>query len=529
MTGSPAVPTPEGASPDDPQRALLPWLYVLARQARPPAAARQAALVSTFTLGAQMFALVAQVAFAVVFGASSRSDAFFAALALPLYVTTILVGSVSVVFVPILAEHRARAGAQGSTEVAAGALQLVSLSLSAVAVAGIAFAEPLIAWTVPGLDPEARALATELAVLLWPSVIGSALVALLSALWQIEGRFGWAAAVPLVGAGVNLGVLVALTPGIGVVGAAVAWTASSAVQVVLLAPILRRYWRAGLALSHPGVIALVSGLAPLALANVFIRASTLLERYLGSQLEPGELSQVSYASRIVAAVGIFVAAGPGAVLFVRLANDAAAGDRSRVAGTVSRGIRAIWLVVAPLVALMIALAEPAVRLALEHGAFSRADSLAVAALVRVYSLSVVAVALSAVTAHAIYALRATRLVAAVGAVEGIAYVIYTSLLAQRYGATGIALGFSIYYLGSVTWQLVYLRHATHAGGGGTARSFLVTTAIAGACGLAAWVAGNGVEAPLPALVAGVAAGIALYAVGIVFLQRTVLRLVIRAV
>lgn len=512
---------------DAPQRALVPWLFSVARQARAPLAARQAALVSILTLGAQMFALGAQVAFAVVFGATSRSDAFFAALALPLYVTTILVGSVSVVFVPILAEHRARAGRAGAAEVAAGALQLVTLSLVSLAIVGIVFADILVAWTAPGLDAEARAVATELAMVIWPSVIGSGLGALLTALWQIEGRFGWAATAPLLGAGLNLAILVALAPVTGIVGAAVGWTASSVVQVILLAPILRAYWRARLALRHPAVLALIAGLAPLALANIFIRASTLLERYLGSHLDPGELSHVTYASRIVAAVGIFAAAGPGAVLFVRLAKDAAAGDRSRLAGTISRGVRAIWLIVAPLVALMVALPEPAVRLALEHGAFSRADSIAVSGLVRVYALSVIAVALSAVTAHAIYALRATRLVAAVGAVEGLAYIIYTALLAQRYGAVGIALGFSVYYLVSVAWQLVYLRNATRASGVGTARSFVVTSAIAGVCGLVAWAAAQGVESPLLALVAGVIAGLTLYVVGIAFLQRPVLRLLIR--
>lgn len=525
MNESPVGPIPDGGSPDLAHRSpLINRLYAFGRAARTPLAARRAALISMLTLGAQALALGAQVTFAVLFGATAQSDAFFAALAVPLYVTTVLIASLSVVFVPIVVEHHARGGPEGARDLATGTLQLTTITLSAITVGGMILAEPLIVWSAPGLDPPTRRLAAELALLIWPSVLASGLVALLASLCQVEGRFGWASAVPLVGAAANLALIAALAPSAGVFSAAMAWTVSAWLQVALLAPIATRFWRAAFVIRHPALLALVIGLAPLAAANLFIRASTVLERYLGSELPPGELSQLTYASRIVAAVTLFVAAGPGAVLFVRLAGDAATGDRARLASTISRGMQALWLIAAPLVAIMVGLAEPGIRILLEYGAFARPDSLAVAALVRIYAPTVLAGALSAITGHAIYALKATRTIAAIGALEGLAYVVYTPVLAQHYGASGIALGLTIYHVGSLTWQLAYLRRATRAPGARVARRLSITSSLALAAGVASWLVAGLLESPFGAFAVGGGVGLLVYALGVAGLQRSRIRI-----
>jgi len=480
---------------------------------------RDAALVSAATLASQLVALGAQVVFAVAFGASSESDAFFAALALPLYVSAVLISALPVVFVPIFIEQRSRDGAVTSSKVATATINLTALLLAGVALIGIGFARPLLALSAPGLSGRTLELGGELASILWPSIVGSGLAALLTARWQADGRFAWPSTVPLIGAAVNLLLLVTLTPQMGAVGAALAWTASLSLQAILLTPIAVRTWTPSLLIGHPAIIALIVSVAPLVLANVFIRASVVLERYLGSQLPPGDLSHLTYASRIVLAVGVFVAAGPGTVIFPRLAEDVALGDRSALAERVSAGLRSLWLVIAPVLALTIALADHGVRLVLEYGAFTRGDAEAVASIVRFYAPAIAGIGLSAVSAHALYALRATRLLAGAGAAEGIAYIIYTALLARAFGVTGIALGFSVYYLVSVAWHLLYVRRVTGTSGLRLAGSFAATGVIASIAGVCAWIgAVNWSETPLIASVFGGLVGLAAYGAGLMLIR-----------
>ena len=471
-------------------------------------------LVSVLTLAAQAGVAISQFVFAAMFGASSETDAFFAAISPPLYVTTVLVASLSVVFLPIFIERRSAQGAGDAWVVANGATNALALLLVAIAFVGAVFADAIIGLTAPGLPSDARAVAAQLAVILWPSIVGSGLVVLLTSIWQIDSRFGWPAVVPVIGAGVNLALLVALRAPLGVASAAVAWTASLLLQAALLAPVIAPHWRPKLAVSHPGVRAVFVALAPLVAAAVFIRASTLVERYLASEFPSGQLSQLTYASRAVAALGVLVSAGPAAVLFPRMAQDVSALDFAGLRSRASLGIRSLWLLVAPCVALLIALAEPIVRTVFEHGAFTRADSQAVAALLRIYAPSVIAVGLAAVTGRAIYALKAVRFLALMGAIEGFLYIVYTTLLAHALGVGGIALGYTIYFLGSITWQLIYLRHVLGAGGTALARSFVGIAVLAAVAGIAAWLVTLAIDAAPAAVLAGGIVGCFVYALGL---------------
>jgi putative peptidoglycan lipid II flippase len=273
-----------------------------------------------------------------------------------------------------------------------------------------------------------------------------------------------------------------------------------------------------LGLGDAALRAFLVALAPLILANVFIRASTVVERYLASELPTGELSQVTYASRIVLTLAVLLSAGPAAVIFPRMARDTATGGTA-LRTTVSDGLQSLWNLVAPIVALLIALADPGVRLVFEHGAFTRADSEAVSSLLRLYSPSLVAAALGAITGRAIYALKATRVLAAVGTAEGVAYVLYTTVLAHTLGASGIALGFTLYYLGSLAWQLIFLRHALHASGRTFARSVAITGTVAIVAGLSAWLASRMVEEPVVAVLWGGLIGLGIYVLGQVVVAR----------
>jgi putative peptidoglycan lipid II flippase len=480
---------------------------------------RDVVLVSGFALATQAFLLASQFVFAVIFGASVQSDAFFAALALPLYVSTVLISSLAVVFLPVVVELRAGGSGPEADGFISGIINLTAVVLTAVAIGGVLLADPLISLTAPGLPIAGRDLARVLATILWPSIVGSGLIVLLTALWQLDSRFGWSAAVPFLGAIANLALLALLAPLVGPSAAAIGWTASALVQAALLVPVLRTTWRPWLPLRHAAVRTFLVALAPLILANVFIRASTVVERYLASELPTGELSQVTYASRIVLTLAVLLSAGPMAVIFPRMARDTAAGGAALLRTTVSEGLESLWYVVAPIVALLIALAEPGVRLVFEHGAFTHADSEAVSSLVRLYSPSLVAGALGAITGRALYALRATRVLAAVGTVEGAAYVVYTVVLAHSLGASGIAIGFSIYYMGSLAWQLVYLRRALRASGVAFARRLATTTAVAILAGLGAWSASRFAEEPFIATLFGGLVGLGIYALGGIILLR----------
>lgn len=506
---SPSTPATTAAAALAPPRRLGPW------------AVRDVALVSGVTLLSQVLSFASQVVFAALFGASAESDAYFAALALPLYVSNVLISAVAVVFVGAFVEQRTRSGRDQGDLIASSTLNLAVLVLVGLAAVGSIFAGPLLQWSAPGLESHTHVLAAALALVLWPSVVASGLVAVLTVLWHVEGRFTRVAGIALLGAGVNLGLIAVLAPRFGVTAVAAAWTASLVLQAVLLVPVFARRWRPSIDVRNPAILGLIVTVAPLVAANVFIRASTVLDRFLASDLPEGTLSELTYASRIAAALGIMIASGPATVILPRLAEDVAARDTAALGERVSQGLRTLTLVVAPVVMLTMALSLPATRLLLERGAFSRESAASVALLVSIYAPTVLVTGLAAVTAQALYALRATRLIATVGAAEGVAYILYTFLLARWLGAPGIALGFTIYSMGSLTWQLVYLRRVAPSA---TLRLLPVTLlagSLAVTAGLVSWAVSGWTDVPLISLLTGGIAGGGLYAGGLALVLRRV--------
>src|SRR5688500_17466457 len=100
-------------------------------------------LVSGLTFAAQLAALGSQLVFAALFGASSDSDAYFAALSLPLYCSAVFISALAVAFIPAFIEVRARDAAVAD-EFAVGTVNLAVVTLAAAAAIGMLFADGLI-------------------------------------------------------------------------------------------------------------------------------------------------------------------------------------------------------------------------------------------------------------------------------------------------------------------------------------------------------------------------------------------------
>lgn len=452
---------------------------------------RPTLVITLFTFLAQVVAFVTQVVIAAAFGARADMDAFLAANTLPQYLLSIVLNALGFVFIPVFLEYGKEGRADDAWRLASAVLTLCALTLGLLALGGVVLAQPLLHLTTPGLPGASLQLAARVAMIAWPAVVATGLVTLLSATYHAQGRFGWPAVVPVLGALLNLVLVAALAPRVGVVGVAIAALVSFVLQMVLLLPIVTREprFRPVLNVRDPGVREVLRLLLPLVVANVFVRSTPIVDRYVASALGEGAISHLGYAFRVVTIFGTLLATGITTVVFPRMASDRAKGDFAGLRHTISLGLRFMWLIVAPVMAVSLALAFPLVTVLFRRGEFSVTDAQAVARLVQVYLLALVSICLSNVAGRALYALKDTWTVGVVGIIEAIAYVLYTPVLAHRYGTVGIAASFVVYFNTSLLWLLWLVRSKTgKVGGRGVIISFL-RTALASLCG---WAAAYGV-------------------------------------
>ena len=471
-------------------------------------------IVTIFTLGAQIVGFVTQILIAAIFGAQADMDAFLAASTLPQYVTAVLLSALGFVFIPVFVEYAAAGNATEAWKVASTVLTLCTLLLACIAGAGILFARPLLVLSAPGLAPDSLDLAVHVARITWPAIVATGLVSLLTGIYQSQHRFGWPSAVPMLGALANLTLIAVLARPLGVVGVAVGAAASLLLQAVLLMPIGHGAGRFRLSFDwrHPGVVGLFRLLTPLVLSGLLIRWTPIIDRFLASELPGGTISQLGYAFKLVSLAAMLVSSGITTVIFLRMAENAATNDIDALRGTLSSGMRLMWLVLAPAIALGFALALPLIQSIYLRGAFLADDATSVAFLFQIYMLALAAMCLGNLTGRTFYALKETRIIAIVSVFEALAYAIYTPLLAAHFGAAGVALGFVFYYDLGLLWHLVFIRYKLGNSGG---RQILLSSTrigLAALCaGTAAWLAVHWLPNSWGQLLAGAVTGAAVYA------------------
>lgn len=451
---------------------------------------RPTVVVTLFAIGGQAIGFVTQMVIAAAFGARADMDAFLAANTLPQYAIAVLLSALGFVFIPVFVDYSSSGDDREAWEVVNSFVTLCAVGLGVLALVGIVFARPLLRWTTPGLSPESLDLAARVAVFTWPTLVVTGLASLLTGIYQAQRRFGWSSAAPVIGALLNLGLVVALARPLGILGVAISATAGMTLQLILLAPIVLRSGRFRVSFNyrHPGVRHVLHLLWPLVLSGLLIRWTPIIDRYLASNLGEGAISHLSYAFKLLTLFTVLISTGITTVIFPRMALNTATGDLRGLGHTVSMGLRLMWLVTAPAITLGAALSVPLVSTVFLRGQFGRADAVRVAAFLQIYLWSLIAGTLGNITGRAFYALKETRIIAIMGVVEAVAYAVYAPRLVMWLGAAGIALAYVLYYNASLLWQLPVLRYKIGKAGGRTILiSFLRTGLAAAIAGAAAWL------------------------------------------
>lgn len=484
--------------------------------------------ITIFSVVSPFITFLIQVVIAAYFGATAMMDAFLAGTTLPMYVVAVLLGSAVPVFMPLFIGRLAGGQEKIAWQLAASVLSVSFLAISALALAGIAFAEPLLRLTTPGLSGEALAAAVSVARITWLSVPAAVLTAFLTGIYQARGRFIWSSAVPVIGTVVNLSLLPFLIPVTGISGVAISAAVSLILQMLLLLPVLKG-GTGGFSFTprDPGLAEIGRLAFPMILFGVLTKCTPIVERHLASGMDPGSISHLGYAFRLMTIASFIISTGIATVAFPRMALESALADVKSLWKTISVSFRMLFLVVAPAITLGAALSLPLVSVLFERGKFTAADSFAVCGLLRIYLLALVAASLGNISGRAFFAIKDTRTLAIFGTLETLAYVVYTAFLASRFGVKGIAWGYVIYFCISFSWNFFVLKYRFGRADPAVYRSFGLTGASACAAGLAAWFVKSLLPGAWLQLGGGIAAGALAYLAALKFLKSEDLELFLK--
>jgi putative peptidoglycan lipid II flippase len=400
---------------------------------------RTAGLVTVITSLGSLLGLIRDVLLARFFGASVQTDAFLVAWTVPETITPLLMeGALAFLLIPLLSRELE---VRGTMDRVVGRTFLpVVIGLAVLTAAVAALAPVIVAVLTPGLqDPELAVRCFRAAAL---TVLFLGTSGYMMSVLRASEQFlvpSW------VYVAYNVGILACIVPfhgRYGVLIAAVGLSVGGALMVVVQVPaFLRRVSLRSLRLHlNRRLLMAATTFLPLGLYTIGRQAQVYVERYFGSDLDPGTISHLNYATKI-AQIPVVMATTVALISLPALSRDAAADRRQDYRRGVEHNLRLGMLLIFPAMTMLIAFAPEIVHVLFQRGAFLSADTASTAGIMRVYTLGLLGQTLTVVTTLCFFSVGRTSWYPGVAAVVGLVVTIAVSGASfHSLGARGLALG-----------------------------------------------------------------------------------------
>ncbi|MCR9294787.1 MAG: polysaccharide biosynthesis C-terminal domain-containing protein [bacterium] len=382
---------------------------------------------------------------ASLYGATAETDPLWFALAIPTFLVAVVTGSLSYVLVPELVARFEQAANQRDAWRLASFVGLLTLLASAT-ISAIVYlgAEPICRMLFAEKVPGQHALAVEMLQILSVQVLLTGGISWAQSVLHSRHQFAVAALGGVVGTAAGLA-MVFLYGDRGIQVVAWAINLGSLISLIIhLLPIL-----SSLAIPYAdasSIWRLCSVFWPLLLGAIFLRVSPLVDRVWASQLDPGSLTRINYADRIVMALLTIGTSSLSLIAFPQLAEHLASHGKQGFSRHFSLCFRRMILLIVPIAIGVGVFSLRIVSDLLEGKMFTPEDSHVVGLLVAILMGMFVGASLSELLARGFYVLGDTKAPTMIGVIGLSLGLLMKYALFQFVGIWGIALGIALHFL-----------------------------------------------------------------------------------
>lgn len=414
---------------------------------------RSIATVGGWTMASRVLGFVRDAMMAAVLGAGPAAEAFVVAFRLPnLFRRLFAEGALNAALVPIYARRMEREGRDSAVRFGGEAAVLLILVMLALTVLAMAFMPFVILVLAPGFaDDEATfALAVALSTVTFPYLTFMALSALLSGMLNTAGRFGAAAAAPML---LNVVLIAAMLLSLSgffpmIPAEFLAW----GVFIAGIAQFGLVAWdckRAGILFHLPrprigtDIRLLLRRMGPGVLSAGVSQINMVVSTILASLLPAGAIAHLYYADRVAQLPLGVIGVAISVALLPLLSRQLSAGDDAGARDSLNRSLEIGMLFTLPAAAALIAMPLPIVDVLFRRGAFEAGDAFATAEVVAAMAVGLPPVVLVKVLSPAFFARGDTRTPLYIAALSMALNLVLAFALMRVLGAAGIALAASL--------------------------------------------------------------------------------------
>ncbi len=408
--------------------------------------ARAGAIVVVAYLGSRVLGWLRLVVIGNLFGAGSDLDAYFTAFRIPdLIYQLVAAGAVSSALIPVLAGLLHQGKRDHAFRVVSTVINAMLIALIGVSIAMAVFAPQIVPILAPGFDVVTTELTVRLTRIMLVSPIMLAMGAVLSAVLNVEGRFGAAAMAPLLYNGAIIGCALVLAPWLGIDALAVGVVLGSFLHVAVQLPALRGHLRYDLVLDlgDPAARQTFLLMGPRAIGLGASQITFIVNTSLATGLAAGSVVAYNVAFTILQ-IPIGVIGFPlGVVLLPAMSKALAAGSVAEFGRVVVQALRLVLFVMLFVTVVGLVLRRQTVSLLFDYGNFD-AQALALTSdTLAFFLLGTAAHSLNVILARAFYSGQDTRTPVFVAVASVAVNVVISVSTVGFLGLSGLALGIAL--------------------------------------------------------------------------------------
>lgn len=398
--------------------------------------------VNALVVAALGLGLISNILIAALFGLSHRVDAFFAAAVLPYLFMALCIDYLGKNFLPVLASAKA-VGEACASGVTSSIVTMVALLAVAVTAVLVTFSTPLFAALLPGFDAETLELVGRYFVIMAPGIVLMAVNTFHEYVWQYEGRFTYVSLSRTAQPAANLAGVLLLAPWLGEYCLPISYLAGHVVTFLLLLRRLPYRYRPHIEL-RPGFERRVFANSAIVMSTgLLARSRSIVVNYLASQLGSGAITALALASKLTEPLERSAFTGIRMLMFSRTVRLVEARDRDALGALYSTGLRAAFVVLAPLLWWIALHSAALVQLLFGHGQFTPEMSAAVAGVLLALAPSVLFLGVNQLLSNAFYAMDRVKVPAVVMPLGTLVYIAAAVPLSVWLGTQGLAVATTV--------------------------------------------------------------------------------------
>jgi len=418
---------------------------------------KSAATVSSFTLLSRITGLLRDIVIASSFGAGPLTDAFWVAFRIPNLLRRLFAeGAFSQAFVPILGQARSTQTPDAVRVLLDRVAMVLTAALMLVTLAGILGAPWVVSAMASGMRTAARQ--TEFGAAVWmtrlmfPYIICMSLVAFASGVLNTWSRFAVPAFTPVLLNLCMIGASLLLAPYFAepiyalAVGVMIGGVAQLTVQWAALARLglLPRYsLRIREAWQDSTVQYILRQMLPAILGVSVAQISLLINTNIATWLQPGSVTWLSFADRLMEFPTALLGVALGTVLLPKLSAAWSREDYRTYNTLLDWGLRLILLLGLPASLGLAMLSEGLVATLFNYGAFGSADVLQTRLAVMAYSVGLLGLLAVKILAPGFYAQRDIRTPVKIAIFVLVLTQVFNIILVPTFAHAGLALSIGL--------------------------------------------------------------------------------------